>query len=496
MLSAISRRLSAARVLWRHLGLNDSGSVTTVLVAVPVIAGTVAIGVETGQLYRVKRQMQSAADAAALAGTVDKMNGKTSTVVTSSAQYEAQRNGFTHGSNSVLVAVNSPPTSGPNVGTQGAVEVVITKTQNFSLGAVLLNWMGRSNDGFTMRARSVAAQGSLTTTSTNTVTTTSNSSDACIIALTPNNEQGVSITNMNNFATDCSILSNGTASGTTSSTSSINMSTYNNVSIHSSANDAGIWTRGSFTTSDQNHFSSDFTLQNQMTAIYDPYSTLDTPLPGSCTYTNYNDTTEKKPTLTPGTYCGGLRVVYTNSDVDFTPGTYYITDGDMIISSGNNIGCKTCTSNYGVTFVLTQTTGNNSDIGGVSITSENNVTLNAGKNNTPYPGVLFYQDRRATAGTMASTSKIFTIASLNNATINGAIYFPQNRIDISTINNIGGTPSNDCSVWIGRYIKFSNFNNNYKGGCTAFGTAPGGITTTTTSTVTSSTATTRNKVME
>src|SRR6266568_4947948 len=145
MLSATSRRLSAARILWRRLGLNDAGSVTTMLIAVPVIAGTVAIGVETGQLYRVKRQMQGAADAAALAGTVDSIAGKTGTVITSDARYEAQRNGFTNGSNSVLVTVNSPPTSGPNVGTQGAVEVIITKTQTFSLGAVLLNWMGRSN---------------------------------------------------------------------------------------------------------------------------------------------------------------------------------------------------------------------------------------------------------------------------------------------------------------------------------------------------------------
>ena len=42
-----------------------------------------------------------------------------------------------------------------------------------------------------------------------------------------------------------------------------------------------------------------------------------------------------------------------------------------------------------------------------------------------------------TAGTMASTSKIFTISSLNNATLTGAIYFPNNRIDISSINNVG-----------------------------------------------------------
>ena len=63
----------------------------------------------------------------------------------------------------------------------------------------------------------------------------------------------------------------------------------------------------------------------------------------------------------------------------------------------------------GTTFVLTQTSGNNANIGGVSITSENNVTLNAPSTGT-YKGVLFYQDRRATVGTMTSTSKIFDIS--------------------------------------------------------------------------------------
>jgi selenophosphate synthase len=79
--------------------------------------------------------------------------------------------------------------------------------------------------------------------------------------------------------------------------------------------------------------------------------------------------------------------------------------------------------------------------------------------------------------------------------LSGAVYFPQNRIDISTINNIGGSPTTGCTIWIGRYIKFSSYNNNYKGGCEIYHTKPAGITTTTTTTTTSST-TGRNKVME
>jgi len=137
-----------------------------------------------------------------------------------------------------------------------------------------------------------------------------------------------------------------------------------------------------------------------------------------------------------------------------------------------------------VTFVLTQTTGSNTDIGGVSITSENNVTLNAPNSGT-YQGVLFFQDRRVAAGTMTSSSKIFTLASLNNATLSGAVYFPNNAINISSINNIGGNSSTGCTIWIGRYLKFSSYNNNFKGGCATYGTTPAGYSTTSTNTATS-----------
>jgi hypothetical protein len=73
-----------------------------------------------------------------------------------------------------------------------------------------------------------------------------------------------------------------------------------------------------------------------------------------------------------------------------------------------------------------------------------------------------------------------TIASLNTATLSGAIYFPNNRIDVSSINTFGGSSSTGCTIWIGRYLKLSSFNNNYKAGCSTYNTTPAGITTTTT----------------
>jgi hypothetical protein len=466
MRRAISRTLHSVRTWGQRLAGDEKGSVLTVLVAMPVLAGTVALGIETGQLYRVKRQMQSAADAAAVIGSTDRLASANLSTITADARYEAKRNGFDYQATGISVTVNSPPTSGPNMGTTGAVEVIVAKSQSFSLGALLINWLGGTSSSFTMRARSVAAQSTYTTYTTN--------NEGCIVALSTAAEQGVNLFSFNNLVSDCTIISNSTGTG---ANASVSLSNFNNATLNS------IWTKGSLSLSSYNHVTyanANAPFTSQSSSITDPYSNLPTPTPGACN--NFSQPAGNAVTLSPGTYCSGLQVTSVQN-VYFTPGIYYVANGDLYLSSVNNVTCPTCTSDNGVAVVLTQTTGNNADIGGVKVSSDNNISLNAGKTNTgSYKGVLFYQDRRATTGTMSSTSKIFTVSSLNNATLSGAIYFPNNRIDIASINNFGGNSTTGCTVFVGRYIKFSSFNNIYKAGCDLYGTTP--VTLTTNSTVT------------
>ena len=463
MSRVLSRTLSVAQSEWRRFRRDENGSVLAYLVVIPVLAGALAIGVETGELYRVKHQMQSAADDAALAYAYDIINGKSTSAASIDALYEAQRNGFTNGANTVTVTVNTPPTQGSNINTPGAVEVVVNKTQNLTFASLL----NTASSGYALTARSVAIPVGTTSTSTSSV--------GCMVALTPNNEQGISLSSFNNYTGDCALISYATATGTAAGTASIGISSFNNFTL---SGDGMIWSRGSLFAGSYNHFTPNATQTNQTSTIVDPYSGLGAPSPGTCTYTNFTEPAGNNLTLLPGTYCGGLSVT-NKSNVYFTAGTYYVSNGDLIIRSDNNVSCSNCTNGGGTTFVLTQTSGNNSDIGGVSITSENNITLSAPNSGT-YKGVLFYQDSRVAKGTMASTSKIFTMSSLNNATLSGAVYFPNNAINISSINNIGGTASTGCTIWVGRYLKFSSYNNNFKGGCSTYGTTPVGIQTTTT----------------
>jgi uncharacterized membrane protein len=94
-----------------------------VAVAPVVLVGLVGIAIDSGVLWGTKRKMQTAADAAAVAGAVASRDSQS---VTSAADNMASLNGFTNGSNSVSVTVTCPYSSGSCAGISNCVKVNIT----------------------------------------------------------------------------------------------------------------------------------------------------------------------------------------------------------------------------------------------------------------------------------------------------------------------------------------------------------------------------------
>jgi hypothetical protein len=324
------------------------------------------------------------------------------------------------------------------------------------------------------------------------------------VALTGEAEQGINFSNFNNFKADCSVLSRGTASSYDQN-ASIYFTSFNTASFNT------IWTRGSFYQANSNKVTENKPPTEMATTdIVDPYASLPDPsldLVGrTCDFTTATGgQTFPSPgtslTLKPGIYCGGLNITGGVNNVYLTHGTYYITGGDFYISGVNGVSCSDCVDGVsGVTIILTKGPYDPyTTIGGFNINSENNVTLSA-QPSGPYKGVLVYQDRNADLGTMNPAAPnystgIFTLFSLNNAKLAGAIYFPRNRIDLSQLNNAGNS-TQGCTVWIGRYVKFSQYNNNWIAGCSLFGTTPAGIQTTTTTTSTGPVTVTASRVVE
>jgi Flp pilus assembly protein TadG len=134
--------------------LRDRRGVTAVFVALAatVLIGFVGLGAETGLWYAVKRQDQSAADAAAISGAYEKAAGQAYSDVCALAKRDAASNGFTFQSYSCpgtspgctnpsagQMCANNPPVSGASNGDDKAVEVILNRQQNALLANLFLS---------------------------------------------------------------------------------------------------------------------------------------------------------------------------------------------------------------------------------------------------------------------------------------------------------------------------------------------------------------------
>ena len=153
-----------------------------VVLALAMTAMLFAVGlaIDSGQLFVARRTAQAAADAGAFAGAERLYAGGTAAQAISDATADTARNGFTAGG-TTTVTVNSPPTEGAYAGNAGYVEVrITTQVRTNLLPAQITNIAARGvagvapvnlgyaimslDQGSTLRALNVRAQGSLAIT--------------------------------------------------------------------------------------------------------------------------------------------------------------------------------------------------------------------------------------------------------------------------------------------------------------------------------------------
>src|SRR4051794_28023292 len=138
--------------------LRDHSGATAVAIAFALTAvlGFAGLGTEAASWYYTKRNMQSAADAAAasaganLAITLQRGGTVSSLQFTTDAQSIAAKYGFVNGSGSTTVTAEYPPSSGGYSGNNSYVAVAITQPQQALLSGLFLS------SGPTIAARAVA----------------------------------------------------------------------------------------------------------------------------------------------------------------------------------------------------------------------------------------------------------------------------------------------------------------------------------------------------
>jgi hypothetical protein len=186
---------------WRgKRGMGAEGNVATLFaLSLPIIIGAAAFGVETSYWFFRDLKLQSAADAAAYAGAIEKRAGSSNTDILASAVFSAEDNGFDGGLGTM--EVNSPPTSGLYSGGQ-AVEVILSQPVERFFTKLFLD------KDATERVRAVARFQA--------------TGKACILALDPSASSAVLFSGNTSFnVKGCNVMANSIATDAIQSQGSV-----------------------------------------------------------------------------------------------------------------------------------------------------------------------------------------------------------------------------------------------------------------------------------
>jgi Flp pilus assembly protein TadG len=385
--------------------------------AIVGLLAVTALAVDIGRIWTERRQMQTAADAAALAGDhqIYSSNGTDSgganwTPTLNAALNDSANNGYTNGSNGVTVAVHSPPSSGPWMGNKDAVEVIVSKAQpTFLLRVLGINSMPVS-------ARAVARY---------------IESTGCVYALDPSAQGALTVSGTATLTAGCNIFVDSTSTSALSCTGGGSISAKDPATGGPLAIDVvgGASASGSCVPNP--------TPTTGTQAAGNPFASLPVPsAPAVVSASPLNISVPHLP-LNPGTYDGGISVSGGNSVV-FNPGLYYLNGGGLNVTGGSNI------TGAGVTFFNTGTASGPTQYKPIVISGGSSSALTAPTSGT-YTGILFFQDPNiclVKASFCGPSGPQNTITSATTAVFSGALDFANTPVKYS---GGSGTVGSGCT---------------------------------------------------
>ncbi len=402
----------------------------------PLVVGAAGLANDTIQWTLWKRQLQRAADSAALAGVYDRVasSGSTSTV-SSTVSHDLSIN--RHNWMSLLAnypAVTYPANDGAMTD-QVQVELRIQQTLPFS--------------SLFMSAAPVIK-------ATATAAAISTGGNACVQALETNASK-TGITNSGNttiYMPDCvmysnSPSSNSAAAGGSSSVTAAAIATVGGVQQSNNWNVASYRPYSPALADpfkDINPAPSDMKCAGHMVAAHGntPATWVLDALTGSTNMATaqYQDT---DGTIKTGANCWSSLSVGSNKSLSVPAnfGPIYVNGG-----SANLQGSFSCT---GCTIVLTNK-DSSSPIGTINSNAQANTTIIAPESGT-YKGIAVFQDRRAT-----DCNGCNKLNGGSASTVTGAVYFPSQEIWF----NGGTSPTATCTMLVARRVVLTG-NSKFKG---------------------------------
>ncbi len=324
---------------FRSFAAEQGGNVAVLFaLALPLVIGGGALGVETTLWYAKRTEMQAAADAAAFAAAIEDRSGSTEEEVVAVAKLTAEDNGFnaTRGSIEVLPQ---------DIAGGGQVEVILRAEAPRLFSAFFL----KENVKFSTRA----------------VATFNSAADACILALDPTAGSAARFSGSSQLTLDgCSVMANSVAAD------AVNVQGAAKLKADCVISAGGVTATAGLTLSKCE------APTTRAPPVADPFKALPAPSPtGGCRSVPANGS------LSPGRYCSGMTL---KGEITLQPGVYYVA-GDLTVNATASV------TGSGVTIYIT-------DGGHVKMNGSAHIDLTAPTSGI-YSGVLFFGDRSNIGGT-------------------------------------------------------------------------------------------------
>lgn len=394
--------------------------------SLPLLIGSAGLASDTIQWVVWKRQLQRAADSAAIAGVRGLVLGQSpiaSCATSAPVGRDLQENNhvLVGNGNTTCIAENSP-SSGAYASDPNAVRVTLSVQRELGFSSLFMS-----------AAPVITASGTATVVARGKY---------CVISLEDTNATGLTYLGNARIDLGCGMATNSRGANAVDAGGSAEVIA------------SPIAAVGGIPPSDV--FADGTIIQPYSAPQEDPFADVDAPpstaFPNaSCPNFRVN-ANETKSSLTANTdyramtglanyYCMGNMTL--NGNVTLPPGIYVIDGGDFSVGSQANVTCNGCT------IVLTnRSTSSTAPIGSVNINGGATVTMSY-STIEPYSGLLFYQDRRAPLTNGNGQANL--INGNSSSSYAGAFYFPASQV---TMNGTSGMQT-DCVQMVGRRITFS-----------------------------------------
>ena len=422
------------RKLFNKLWNNDRGNMIVIAAAaLPLLIGSAGLATDTIQWALWKRQLQRAADSAAIAGVYDRFaHSGASTNTGTAVDHDLSLNQHTGMTlESGYPAVTYPANSGNN---KNQVRVVLAVQKSLSFSSMFLTTAPVITA--TAQAAGVEVSG-----------------DFCVLSLQENSKTGIQATGNASISMDCVMMTNSTATNAAAGQGSASV-TATTIAAAGGIQQSNNWTVQSY--------------QPYSPQLDDPYASLDPSAadgdfdhcsanPPGLTVNNGND-----GLVVSGGDCYGSLSVQSNRTLTLKDGTYVIDGGSVNIQGILNL--------TNATLLLTnKSSATNATIGTIDMNSSGQINATA-PTSGKWAGMALYQDRRAVDNSPTGNIQANSPNKINgNSTnkIKGVIYFPSQQI---TYNGTG-TGSATCTQFVAKRIYWSGNSglNNFTKNCPGSG---------------------------